>query len=64
MHKYYPLDFEYDMNGKKNDWEAVVIIPYVSFFTLSLSFAFLHKLILSCLYVLIFSKLNYFFFKT
>lgn len=29
MQKYYPLHFDYDMNGKKNDWEAVVIIPFI-----------------------------------
>jgi 5'-3' exoribonuclease 1 len=28
MQKYYPLTFEFDMNGKKNDWEAVILIPY------------------------------------
>eukprot|EP00002_Diphylleia_rotans_P024222 TRINITY_DN4774_c0_g2_i1.p1 TRINITY_DN4774_c0_g2~~TRINITY_DN4774_c0_g2_i1.p1 ORF type:complete len:1304 (-),score=205.90 TRINITY_DN4774_c0_g2_i1:701-4612(-) len=26
---YYPKDFEVDMNGKKNEWEGVVIIPFI-----------------------------------
>ncbi|KAJ3296851.1 hypothetical protein HK104_001092 [Borealophlyctis nickersoniae] len=26
---FYPLDFECDLNGKKNDWEAVVKIPFI-----------------------------------
>lgn len=26
---FYPKDFESDLNGKKNDWEAVVLIPFI-----------------------------------
>uniref|UniRef100_A0A1I7XBF7 5'-3' exoribonuclease 1 n=1 Tax=Heterorhabditis bacteriophora TaxID=37862 RepID=A0A1I7XBF7_HETBA len=26
---FYPTDFETDLNGKKNDWEAVVLIPFI-----------------------------------
>jgi 5'-3' exoribonuclease 1 len=26
---FYPLDFEQDLNGKKQDWEAVVKIPFI-----------------------------------
>lgn len=26
---YYPMDFETDLNGKRNDWEAVVLLPFV-----------------------------------
>ncbi|CAH0728977.1 unnamed protein product, partial [Brenthis ino] len=26
---YYPVHFETDLNGKKNDWEAVVLIPFI-----------------------------------
>lgn len=26
---YYPKDFETDLNGKKNEWEAVVLIPFI-----------------------------------
>lgn len=37
MQKYYPLHFDYDMNGKKNDWEAVVIIPYANSLSFSLT---------------------------
>mmetsp|Transcript_22035 Transcript_22035/g.86639 ORF Transcript_22035/g.86639 Transcript_22035/m.86639 type:complete len:1581 (+) Transcript_22035:131-4873(+) len=29
LHTFYPADFEMDQNGKKNDWEAVVIIPFI-----------------------------------
>lgn len=26
---YYPSDFETDLNGKKQEWEAVVLIPFI-----------------------------------
>jgi 5'-3' exoribonuclease 1 len=26
---FYPTEFRLDMNGKKNDWEAVVLIPFI-----------------------------------
>uniref|UniRef100_A0A0A9XX62 5'-3' exoribonuclease 1 n=1 Tax=Lygus hesperus TaxID=30085 RepID=A0A0A9XX62_LYGHE len=26
---YYPTDFETDLNGKKHEWEAVVLIPFI-----------------------------------
>ncbi|GBP27597.1 5'-3' exoribonuclease 1 [Eumeta japonica] len=26
---YYPVNFDTDLNGKKNDWEAVVLIPFI-----------------------------------
>ncbi|XP_072560134.1 5'-3' exoribonuclease 1 [Paramormyrops kingsleyae] len=26
---YYPLDFKMDLNGKQQDWEAVVLIPFI-----------------------------------
>lgn len=26
---YYPTDFDTDLNGKKQDWEAVVLIPFI-----------------------------------
>lgn len=26
---YYPIDFETDLNGKKQEWEAVVLIPFI-----------------------------------
>ncbi|XP_039278824.1 5'-3' exoribonuclease 1 [Nilaparvata lugens] len=26
---FYPLDFDTDLNGKKQDWEAVVLIPFI-----------------------------------
>jgi 5'-3' exoribonuclease 1 len=26
---FYPQDFEQDLNGKKQDWEAVVKIPFI-----------------------------------
>lgn len=27
---YYPVDFETDLNGKKNEWEALVLIPFIN----------------------------------
>lgn len=27
--KYFPIDIEYDLNGKQNDWEAVVLAPFI-----------------------------------
>ncbi|ULU07534.1 hypothetical protein L3Y34_018919 [Caenorhabditis briggsae] len=29
IHDFYPSKFETDLNGKKNDWEAVVLIPFI-----------------------------------
>ena len=26
---FYPKTFENDLNGKRNDWEAVVLIPFI-----------------------------------
>lgn len=26
---YYPLDLKTDLNGKQQDWEAVVLIPFI-----------------------------------
>lgn len=26
---YYPKEFRTDLNGKKQDWEAVVLIPFI-----------------------------------
>ncbi len=26
---FYPQDFDQDLNGKKQDWEAVVKIPFI-----------------------------------
>lgn len=27
--EYYPENFETDLNGKKQEWEAVVLIPFI-----------------------------------
>ena len=27
---YYPIDFETDLNGKQQEWEAVVLIPFIN----------------------------------
>lgn len=29
IHDFYPASFETDLNGKRNDWEAVVLIPFI-----------------------------------
>ena len=29
IYDFYPRNFELDMNGKKQDWEAVVRIPFI-----------------------------------
>lgn len=29
VYDYYPVDFETDLNGKKQDWEAVVLVPFI-----------------------------------
>lgn len=26
---FYPVDFDTDLNGKKQEWEAVVLIPFI-----------------------------------
>jgi len=26
---YYPVDFETDLNGKQQEWEAIVLIPFI-----------------------------------
>lgn len=28
--KYYPTNFETDLNGKEQEWEAVVLIPFIN----------------------------------
>lgn len=30
MKPYYPMDFVEDMNGKRNSWEAVVLLPFIN----------------------------------
>lgn len=27
--QYYPEDFQTDLNGKKQEWEAVVLVPFI-----------------------------------
>ncbi|XP_011501827.1 PREDICTED: 5'-3' exoribonuclease 1 [Ceratosolen solmsi marchali] len=29
LHEFYPEDFEVDLNGKKHEWEAIVLIPLI-----------------------------------
>uniref|UniRef100_A0A8R1E8T0 XRN_M domain-containing protein n=1 Tax=Caenorhabditis japonica TaxID=281687 RepID=A0A8R1E8T0_CAEJA len=29
IYDFYPENFETDLNGKRNDWEAVVLIPFI-----------------------------------
>ncbi|XP_044728242.1 5'-3' exoribonuclease 1 isoform X2 [Chrysoperla carnea] len=29
IYKYYPTDFQTDLNGKRQEWEAVVLIPFI-----------------------------------
>ena len=29
IHDFYPVEFEQDLNGKQQDWEAVVLIPFI-----------------------------------
>lgn len=28
--EYYPVDFKTDLNGKQQEWEAVVLIPFIN----------------------------------
>ncbi len=28
--EFYPVDFKTDLNGKQQDWEAVVLIPFIN----------------------------------
>ena len=30
LNRYYPPDFEVDVNGKKNSWEYIVKIPFIN----------------------------------
>lgn len=27
---YYPVDFRIDQNGKRNEWESVILIPFIN----------------------------------
>ena len=29
IHDFYPTDFRVDLEGKRNDWEGVVLIPFI-----------------------------------
>ena len=29
IHDFYPTDFSVDLEGKRNDWEGVVLIPFI-----------------------------------
>lgn len=29
LKKYYPENFQTDLNGKKQEWEAVVLVPFI-----------------------------------
>ena len=35
--EYYPLNFKTDLNGKQQEWEAVVLIPFIDEVCLALS---------------------------
>lgn len=45
--KYYPEDFQTDLNGKKQEWEAVVLVPFIdevsNFHFLVYTYKFLYK---------------------
>ena len=46
---FYPAEFEQDLNGKKQDWEAVVKIPFIDAARLlkamaCMSYCYIHEL--------------------
>lgn len=45
---FYPLEFEQDLNGKKQDWEAIVKIPFIDEARLLKAMACAYLLIIPC----------------
>ena len=47
--EYYPVDFKTDLNGKQQEWEAVVLIPFIDEVCFTVCIVHVLHAILGCL---------------